>query len=352
MSELHALRRPRDLTIRGGMGPEAPARGNAAETLPSIPSLGTPWIELPAVAGPARQLESDVHELCIDIPSADSSSALAYRARIELGEGAQASVVVRYVDCAQPSQGAERSDAVFERPAILAHPPLLTTALDIRLAPGARLKLYVLSALKGCYFRETFDSATLGANASLEWIEASFDAIDGIHTASIELEGAESSFSFSGAYAARGRTEQEHILSVRHLAPRTKSRSILKSALKESAHLIFRGLIRVDPKAPGTDAYLSNRNLILEDGARAESLPQLQIDTDDVACSHGATTGGPRPEEIFYLESRGLDREDAKRILVQGHLGSIFAALPEAIAEEFEARALDALSHEPDRSSL
>jgi len=77
----------------------------------------------------------------------------------------------------------------------------------------------------------------------------------------------------------------------------------------------------------------------MEDGARAESLPQLKIDTDDVACSHGATTGGPREDALFYLMSRGLDREAAKNMLVLGHLSSVFDRLPEEIAEEMERAA-------------
>ncbi len=350
MSELHALTRPRDIV---GIG--STARGGSTSMLDSL-SLPPSGTEMHGVAIPAGVVESQLRTISVRIDEGDRESH-AYRARIELGEDAAAAVLVRFEQGeAAEAQGVRflapltQSDELFVPSPARTPLLLLNTALDIRLAAGAHLKLYVLSALGGRYFRETFDTATLGPNASLEWTVANFDAIDGIHSAVVELEGPQSALNFSAAYASRGRTEQEHILTVRHLAPRTKSRSTMKSALKESAHLIFRGLIRVDPKAQGTDAYLSNRNLILEDGARAESLPQLQIDTDDVACSHGATTGGPRPEELFYLMSRGLDREDAKRVLAQGHLGSIFSLLPEPIAEEFESRALGALSLEPDRS--
>ena len=117
----------------------------------------------------------------------------------------------------------------------------------------------------------------------------------------------------------------------------------MKSALRDSAHLCFRGLIHVEPGAPGTDAYLSNRNLVLDDGARAESLPQLRIETDDVACSHGSATGGPREDELFYLMSRGLDRDSARRLLVLGHLGSVLDRAPPELAQELEELALRAL---------
>ncbi len=350
MSELHSLTRPKNVVAPSSSPRGLDSRGGGSTSMPPATALAPFWIEIPGISIPAGRIESGLHTLSIRTDEGDRDMR-AYRARIELGESAEAAVLVRFEQREATEVDNAHSPIHSACSAPLPASALLSTALDIQLASHARLKLYVLSVLNGRYFRETFDSAKLGAHASLEWTEANFDAIDGIHSVSIELEGAQSSLNYSGAYAARGRTEHEHILSIRHLGPRTKSRSTLKSALRESAHLIFRGLIRVDPTAPGTDAYLSNRNLIMEDGARAESLPQLQIDTDDVACSHGATTGGPRMEELFYLESRGLDREDAKRVLVQGHLGSIFSALPTTLAEEFEARALDALSPKPERIS-
>jgi len=271
---------------------------------------------------PSGQKEREVREARISLFSSETSSmsgAAISHTNITIGEGAYSKILVRFENGATPATS-----------------NLVTTYLDLHLARDSHLQLFVISALSGDFVRESFDTARLDSGATLEWTIVNFDVNNGTYLTDIALEGERAELDFAGAYGARICTEQEHRISVRHLAPRARSRSVLKSALKDSAHLKFRGLIQVDPRAFGTDAYLSNRNLILEDGARAESLPQLKIETDDVACTHGATTGGPRPEELFYLMSRGLDRAAANNLLVQGHLGSVFGRLPSNCDAELE----------------
>lgn len=103
-----------------------------------------------------------------------------------------------------------------------------------------------------------------------------------------------------------------------HQAPNTSSNLLYKNALLEKAKTIFSGLIIVDPDAQKTDAYQSNRNLILSDDAEANSLPGLEIQANDVRCSHGATSARISPEQEFYLESRGIKPADAQELLVFG----------------------------------
>ena len=91
---------------------------------------------------------------------------------------------------------------------------------------------------------------------------------------------------------------------------------------------MFRGLIKVHPGAQRTDAYQTNRNLLLSPEARAESLPNLEIEADDVRCSHGATVGQLEEEELFYLMSRGLSRPVAERLVIFGFLGEVLERLP------------------------
>ncbi len=309
MSELHTLERPKGLPKYDPM--VAFAAMNTVEEIRLSYSAG--------------DRNDEVRLVQIEVPPS-AHEPLHYRATIELGEGAEAKVLVRFV-------GDSRKTALQSQPM------LLTTTLDIRLAAHSRLQLYIVSKLSVPYFREAFDRAVLQKGAKLEWTTVGFDENSGIYSANMELGGEGAELDFAGAYVARRNTEQEHVICVHHTAPRTTSRTNLKSALKDSAHLIFRGLIQVEPTGRGTDAYLSDKNLVLEDGARAESLPQLKIDTDDVACSHGATTGGPREDAMFYLMSRGLDRDAAKNMLVLGHLGSVFDRLPGGIAEEMERAA-------------
>ena len=113
-----------------------------------------------------------------------------------------------------------------------------------------------------------------------------------------------------------------------HVAPDAHSDLLYKGALDDDARGVFRGIIRVHKGAQRTDAYQTNRTLILSDRALATSLPNLEIEADDVRCSHGATVGQLDSEALFYLMSRGLDREQAERLVVLGFLGEVLDRLP------------------------
>ena len=113
-----------------------------------------------------------------------------------------------------------------------------------------------------------------------------------------------------------------------HVSPNAHSDLLYKGALDGSARGIFRGVIRVHEGAQGTDAYQTNRNLILSDKAIATSLPNLEIEADDVRCSHGATVGQLDAEALFYLMSRGLRKGQAERLVVRGFLGEVLSRLP------------------------
>lgn len=128
-----------------------------------------------------------------------------------------------------------------------------------------------------------------------------------------------------------------------HEAPGTASDLLYKNALDDQARTIFSGLIRVDPGAHQTDAYQKVRNLLLSDEAEANSAPGLEIEADDVRCTHGATTGQIEQEELFYLLSRGISKAAAQRLIVLGFLEDVFERLPDAatrarLREVLEAR--------------
>ena len=101
-----------------------------------------------------------------------------------------------------------------------------------------------------------------------------------------------------------------------HVSPHTTSNLLYKNALLDTAKTIFSGLIIVEPDAQKTDAYQKNRNLMLSDEAEAHSLPGLEIQANDVKCSHGSTSSRIEPEQEFYLQARGIDPKSAKQMLV------------------------------------
>lgn len=118
-----------------------------------------------------------------------------------------------------------------------------------------------------------------------------------------------------------------------HEAPNAKSDLLFKNILAGKARTVFSGLIRVAPGAQKTDAYQKNRNLLLSDEAHANSLPGLEIEANDVRCTHGATCGRLSEQELFYLRSRGVDERDAQRLLVAGSAEEIWQNLPEEALE-------------------
>ncbi len=120
----------------------------------------------------------------------------------------------------------------------------------------------------------------------------------------------------------------DHNTSQDHVAPHAKSDLLYKGALTGNSRSVFRGVIKVHKGAIGTDAYQTNRNLLLSAEARADSLPNLEIEADDVRCSHGATVGQLDKEPLFYLMSRGLPQEKAERLVVMGFLGEVLGKLP------------------------
>jgi Fe-S cluster assembly protein SufD len=125
----------------------------------------------------------------------------------------------------------------------------------------------------------------------------------------------------------------EHI----HEAGKTTSNLDFKVALTHAARSAYTGMIRIAPHAPGSQAYQENRNLLLSHDARAESIPELEILTDDVRCSHGATVAPVDPEQLFYLESRGLKQQQAMRVIVYGFLDQTLTRLPSSTRERIEA---------------
>ncbi len=118
-----------------------------------------------------------------------------------------------------------------------------------------------------------------------------------------------------------------------HLAPDTSCQLLFKGAIDDQARSIYTGLIRVGPEASGTNAYQTNRNLKLSDDAWAESVPNLEIENNDVVCSHASTVGPVEPEQMFYLQSRGVPPDVAEKLIVDGFFEEVLRKLsvPEAV---------------------
>lgn len=113
-----------------------------------------------------------------------------------------------------------------------------------------------------------------------------------------------------------------------HMAPDTTSNLLFKGAVAERSHSVYTGLIRIHPDGRGSNAFQTNRNIKLSDEAWAESVPNLEIENNDVHCSHASTVGPVDPDQRFYLESRGVPTEVADRLVVAGFFDEVLDALP------------------------
>ncbi len=129
-------------------------------------------------------------------------------------------------------------------------------------------------------------------------------------------------------YFADGHQTHDFRTTQEHIAPKTTSDLLFKGAVNDVARSVYTGLIKIGPDARGAQAFQTNRNLTLSDGARAESVPNLEIETNDVKCSHASTVGPIDEEQRFYLESRGIQPDIAERLVVLGFFDEVLAQLP------------------------
>jgi Fe-S cluster assembly protein SufD len=163
-----------------------------------------------------------------------------------------------------------------------------------------------------------------------------------------ELAGPGADAILNGVYFG---TDEQHLdlrTVQRHVAPRAMSRALYKGAVRGESHAIYQGLIQVSHEAVGTDAYLTNNNLILSEDARADSIPSLNISTDDVRCSHGSTTGKLDASQIYYLRTRGYTEEEARLTIVEGFFEGLVNQCPKLVQDELRELIAERLARADD----
>jgi Fe-S cluster assembly protein SufD len=156
----------------------------------------------------------------------------------------------------------------------------------------------------------------------------------------VRLLGPAATVQAHGLFMADRSRHLDNHTRIDHLAPRTVSRELYRGIVDNAGHGVFNGKVIVHPGAAGTDARLTNQNLLLARTAEIDTKPELEIYADDVKCSHGATTGQLDAAALFYLRSRGIDLEDARRLLIAAFAREVIAGLP---AGAVTARALQVL---------
>jgi Fe-S cluster assembly protein SufD len=292
----------------------------------SHPSLGSdaenaiwdlPRIELPA----GVELTQDSAETVITVrrgvvveePIALSAvvpaGALANTStRVVLEEGAQAAVWEQYLstgDC------------------------VLNVATELEVGANARLRYVCGQGLSEDAWIFGAQRAVIGRDAALDWVALGFGSRSGHVLMETRLAGEGSEARVTGAYATHGSQHIDFDTTQEHAAPNTTSDLAFRGVLQDRSSAVWKGNIIVDPGAQKTDAFQDSRNLLLSKRAHADAIPGLEIQANDVRCTHAAAIAQVDPEQLFYLRAHGLPEATAKRLVIEGFLA--------ALVERFES---------------
>ena len=253
---------------------------------------------------------------------------IEWRALVVLEEGAEAEVWERYA-----------SDGEM----------LFNSVTELVLGDGANLRYVCEQELSDEGWVFATQRAEVGREANLEWVALGFGSARGKVRMETRLAGRGSSAKVTGAYVGNGSQHLDYDTTQEHAAPDTNSDLAFRGVLGEQATAVWRGMIRVDPGAQRTDAFQESRNLLLSDRAHADAIPGLEIEADDVRCTHAAAVAQVDAEQLYYLRSRGLREGDAKRLVIDGFLQELVertvqGPIRDALADSLERRLGELLS--------
>ncbi|MGW6131739.1 Fe-S cluster assembly protein SufD [Cellulomonas sp. NPDC055163] len=228
-------------------------------------------------------------------------------------------------------------------------PASLAETVEVVVEDGAHLTLVSVQDWAEGSVHASSHRITVGRDATVKHIVVTLGGDVVRVTPDAEFSGENGSIEMIGLYFADAGQHQEHRLFVDHNVPSCRSRVTYKGALQgEGAHTVWVGDVLIRAEAEGTDTYELNRNLVLSDGARADSVPNLEIETGLIeGAGHASATGRFDDEQLFYLRSRGIPEADARRLVVRG----FFAELVHAIGvPEVEERLLESIEAELEKS--
>jgi Fe-S cluster assembly protein SufD len=245
-----------------------------------------------------------------------------------LEEGAEATLV-------QETAAPARQDA----------PALHVGAVELHVGTAARLRFVNIQNWDQGTWHFSRERAVVGRDAALQWTIGGLGSRLAKVNQEVALAGQGARAQVNGVMFTSGRQHLAYFTRQDHMAPHTTSDLLYKGGLKDKSRIVWKGMIRVEKDAQRTDAYQKNDNLVLSETARADSIPGLEIEANDVRCTHGATAGPVDEEMIFYLRSRGIRREEAVRLIVEGFFANVYdritlepvqETLRRAVAEKLE----------------
>jgi Fe-S cluster assembly protein SufD len=247
---------------------------------------------------------------------------------VVLEEGAEATLVREAI-----SKG--RGDA----------PALHAGAVELFVRDGAKLQFVNVQNWDDATWHFSRERALVSADASIQWTVGGLGSRLAKVNQEVALTGRGATAQVNGVMFTTGKQHLAYFTRQDHIAPNTHSDLLYKAGLKDRSRIVWKGMIKVEKDAQKTDAYQKDDNLILSDSARADSIPGLEIEANDVRCTHGATAGEVDEEMIFYAMARGIQRETAVRLIVEGFFANVYdrialesvrEALRQAVASKLE----------------
>jgi Fe-S cluster assembly protein SufD len=205
-----------------------------------------------------------------------------------------------------------------------ARPGLHVGAVELVLGARAQLRFVNIQNWDEHTWHFSRERALVGRDASLQWTVGGLGARLAKVNQETALAEPGARAQVNGVMFTSARQNLTYLTRQDHIADHTNSDLLYKGVLKDSSRIVWKGMIKVEPGAQRTDAYQKNDNLVLADTARADSIPGLEIEANDVRCTHGATVGQVDESMIFYLASRGIPRAEATRLIVEGFFAGVY----------------------------
>ena len=197
-------------------------------------------------------------------------------------------------------------------------------SIELFVGQGARLRYVNLQNWGAGTWHFAHQKAAVDRDGSLQWTIGALGSRLAKVNQHVALTGPYADAQVNGVMFTEGKQHLSYHTLQYHEQPNCRNDLLYKGALQDSSRLVWRGMIKVDRDAQKTDAYQRDDNLMLSDDSRADSIPGLEIEADDVRCTHGATAGRVDESQIFYAQSRGLTRKEAVRMIVAGFFQQVF----------------------------
>lgn len=228
---------------------------------------------------------------------------------IVVGEDAEVTFIDRY---ASPDLERALSDAVVE----------------IHTGPASRVRYVSIQEWGSGVVHLGIQRARIARDVDFRSVAVGFGASLARAEAESVLAEPGASSEMLGVFFADGRQHFDHRTEQDHVAPACHSDLLYKGALRDESRAVYSGWVHVRPGARGTDAMQTSRNIVLSDRAKADAIPNLEIENNDVRCGHAASVGPVEEETLFYLQSRGISREEAERLIVLGFFQEVLDRIP------------------------